>query len=206
MKKYLLMSLVIVMLLVGCGSSDNQSGDANAGSNMDNGETTQSQSNQELADNSESSTEGGPYVLTFSGTTLAGEPLTSDCFADSKLTMVNVWATFCGPCINEMPDLGAIAKEYDSADFQIIGIISDVIEGDEGDTFAEAQEIIAETGADYKHLLLNEELYVNLVGASDSVPTTYFFNEKGELIGYLIGAQRKEAWMQIIEGFLAEMQ
>ena len=47
---------------------------------------------------------------------------------------------------------------------------------------------------------------MNLVGASDSVPTTYFFNNKGELLGYLVGAQSKEVWKQIIDGLLAEME
>ena len=185
MKKRLVILFLAVALLMGCGGTDNSNSASEA---------------------TETSTEAEPYVLSFEGTTIEGEALASECFADSKLTMVNVWATFCGPCINEMPDLGEIADEYDPTEFQLIGIISDVIEGEEGDTFTEAQEIIAETGADYQHLLLNEELYVNLVGASDSVPTTYFFNEKGELLGYLVGAQTKEIWTQIIDGLLADME
>ena len=189
--------LVVGMIMSGCGNTEEK----------DNIKNTEAVAEQQVgsSDGTETSTELAPYVLNFEGTTLEGEVLTSACFADSKLTMLNVWATFCGPCINEMPDLGELAGEYDTSDFQLIGIISDVIEGEEGDTFAEAQEIIAETGANYQHLLLNEELYVNLVGASDSVPTTYFFNEKGELLGYLVGAQTKEVWKQIIDELLAEI-
>lgn len=203
MKKRFLNVFIIALFAVGavmagCGSVEDSDGSKNTEATIE--------QQEETASGTESSTEQEPYVLVFEGTTLDGETLTSDCFADSKLTMLNVWATFCGPCINEMPDLGEIASEYDAADFQLIGIISDVIEGEEGDTFTEAQEIIAETGANYRHVLLNEELYVNLVGASDSVPTTYFFNEKGEFLGYLVGAQTKEVWTQIIDGLLAEME
>lgn len=205
MRKKALIVLITAMLAVGivatgCGSSKNPNNN-NAGFV----EEVQSEAKDDVAGSTENA-EAKPYVLTFTGTTLAGDTLTSECFADAKLTMVNVWATFCGPCINEMPDLGEIAAEYDAADFQLIGIISDVIEGDEGETFTEAQEIIAQTGANYTHLLLNEELYVNLVGASDSVPTTYFFNEKGELLGYLVGAQSKDVWKQIIDELLAEVK
>lgn len=78
------------------------------------------------------------------------------------------------------------------------------MEGDET-MLTEAKKIIEETGANYPHLLLNEELYVNLVGASDSVPTTYFFNQSGELLGYLKGAQSKDAWEQIIDSLLEEI-
>ena len=201
MKRIILMMLVLALLLAGCGSTGDgemQKGDVTSEAIAED----KNQSGQDASDSEATSEE--PYVLQFSGVTLDGETLTSECFANSKLTMINVWATFCGPCINEMPDLGEIAKEYDSLDFQLIGIISDVIEGEEGDTFTEAEEIVKETGADYKHLLLNEELYMNLVGASDSVPTTYFFNSKGEYLGYLVGAQSKEVWKQIIDSLLAE--
>lgn len=192
--------LLVVLVVAGCKSNDSGVSDIGL---SETGQTSEKETEQS---SSAENVESEPYVLTFTGTTLTGETLTSDIFADSKLTMINVWATFCGPCINEMPDLGEIASEYDKTDFQLVGIISDVIEGEEGDTFIEAQEIIAETGANYTHLLLNEELYVNLVGASDSVPTTYFFNQKGECLGYLVGAQSKEVWMQIIDELLAKTE
>ena len=199
--KIIISLLLMGVVVTGCGSSSDEKNEMGLS-----GEGQTQAEEKDMAGGTESTTEAEPYVLQFTGTTLSGDTLTSECFADSKLTMINVWATFCGPCINEMPDLGELAAEYDSEDFQLIGIISDVIEGTEGDTFVEAQEIIAETGADYTHLLLNEELYRNLVGASDSVPTTYFFNQKGEYLGYLVGAQSKEVWKQIIDGLLAEME
>ena len=43
---------------------------------------------------------------------------------------------------------------------------------------------------------------MNLVGAVDSVPTTFFLNNKGEMLGYLIGARDKESWVAIIEELL----
>ena len=199
--KIIISLLLMGVVVTGCGSSSDEKNEMGLS-----GEGQTQTEEKDTAGGTESTTEAEPYVLQFTGTTLSGDTLTSECFADSKLTMINVWATFCGPCINEMPDLGELAAEYDTEDFQLIGIISDVIEGTEGDTFVEAQEIIAETGADYTHLLLNEELYRNLVGASDSVPTTYFFNQKGEYLGYLVGAQSKEVWKQIIDGLLAEME
>jgi len=187
------------ILLNGCGKSDNSIDQL-------------SNTAEDVVENAEESTQATqtdteqPYIFTFSDAVMVnGEKMSSEVFEDSKLTMVNVWATFCGPCINEMPDLGEIADAYDKADFQLIGIVSDAVEGDT-DMLIEAQEIIEETSADYPHLLLNEELYVNLVGASDSVPTTYFFNQKGELLGYLVGANEKEVWEEIIDGLLEELE
>ena len=205
MKKKFLTLMMAGLLLAGCGgSSDNGNvagnGGLQSGANSVTGESGAGDVGTENA------TEQQVYVLEFTdAVTVDGGKMSADVFANSKLTMINVWATFCGPCINEMPDLGEIAGAYDAADFQLIGIVSDAVEGD-ADMLAEAKEIIEETGANYPHMLLNEELYMNLVGASDSVPTTYFFNQDGELLGYLVGAQSKAAWEEIINGLLEEMQ
>ena len=203
-KRYLILTLA-GLLLAGCGgNSDNGNVAGNGG--LQGSNVSEESGNGADENGTENATEQQVYVLEFTDAkTTEGENMSSDVFANSKLTMINVWATFCGPCINEMPDLGEIAGAYDAADFQMIGIISDAVEGDE-DMLAEAKEIIDETGADYPHLLLNEELYMNLVGASDSVPTTYFFNQDGELLGYLVGARSKEVWEEIIDGLLEEIQ
>ena len=208
MKKRFLILMMAGLLLAGCGGSSNN-GDVAGNGGLQNGAdsvTGESGTGDAGTNGTENATEQQVYVLEFTDAkTTEGETMSADVFANSKLTMINVWATFCGPCINEMPDLGEIAGAYDSADFQMIGIVSDVVEGD-ADMLSEAKEIIEETGANYPHLLLNEELYMNLVGASDSVPTTYFFNQDGELLGYLVGAQSREVWEEIINGLLEEIQ
>lgn len=144
------------------------------------------------------------YVLGFDAMTVDGEKFTSDSFSDSKLTMINVWATYCNPCLSEMPDLGQIAASYKPEEFQLIGIISDVYEGANEDELEYAKDLIEQTSADYVHLLLGESLYSNLVGGVDSVPTTFFVSQQGEVLGYVVGAQSKEVWEEIINEILAE--
>lgn len=186
MKIKLFSILLVTILLTGCGAQNN------------------------IADvQSESVEENGaeePYILTFSAVTTEGEDLTSDCLSGSKLTMINVWATYCNPCLSEMPDLGEIAAAYDTADFQMLGIVSDVTEESDAEDIAYAKQLITDTEANYTHLFLNESLYVNLVGAVEAVPTTFFVNQEGEVLGYVVGAQTKEVWEEIIDGLLAEEQ
>lgn len=55
----------------------------------------------------------------FTTTDLEGNSIDQTIFADYPLTMVNVWATFCTPCLNEMPDLGELAAEYESRGFNL---------------------------------------------------------------------------------------
>lgn len=201
-RKLGLLLLIGALCLTGCNSASNEKKEETNSI----GTEVQQDKNDTNTSQEEGSAEEQVYVLEFTdAVTTEGETISSDIFANAKLTMINVWATFCGPCINEMPDLGEIAAEYDTSKFQMIGIVSDVVE-DDLDMLAEAKEIIEETNALYPHLLLNEELYVNLVGASDSVPTSYFFNEKGELLGYLVGSNTKEVWEGVINGLLEEME
>lgn len=145
----------------------------------------------------------------FSTTDLEGNTLDQSILADYDLTMVNVWATFCGPCINEMPDLGELAAEYADKGVQIIGLVSDTMDSDGAisDSQVEtAKEIVAETGADYRHLLPSDDL-LGILSQIYAVPTTFFVDSEGVQVGdAIVTAQSKEKWIETIDGMLAEVQ
>lgn len=208
MKFRLCILLIVMMLVTGCGEQNGT--DTNVKVNTDvkveTGVDVKTDADMVPDTETQGNTGEEPYYFTFEGTTIDGEVLTSDCFAQSQLTMMNIWATYCGPCIQEMPDLGEIAGEYDRSRFQIIGLISDVEENAKENIKEEALELIRETGADYPHLLLNETLYSQVVSGVTGVPTTIFFDSDGKPLGYLVGSRSKEAWEEIINELLAEMQ
>ena len=227
-KRLLAITMLLVLSLAGCGSSKPNEELDKITSEIkveDRKETTAPTATevpeQDAADNNavaddatddtsentadESSAEE-KYYVTFEANTMDGEAWNSDNLANSKLTMINVWATYCNPCLSEMPDLGELAAEYDAAEFQIIGVVSDVMEGDSTDNIEYAKELITETKADYPHLLLNESLYMSFVGAVSAVPTTFFVRQDGSMVGYLTGAMGKEEWKQLIDDLLAQEQ
>ena len=178
---YLGLLALCAVLLCGCGGGEQQEGSASASG---------------AADVSAS----GPEPVTFEGTDLeGGAVVSSELFAQSKLTMVNVWATYCNPCLSEMPSLGELAAEYDGAEFQIIGIVSDVREGDGQEV---VESLVQQTGAAYPHLLLNESVYYALLTEVSAVPTTFFVDGEGVVLDTVIGAQRKDAWKEAIDGLL----
>lgn len=213
MKRMILTAMLLSLLLVSCGRENGQN------NTIDNaiestvqtdtpaeniiGAQTDTKTNTQTETSSE---ETDAYILTFEASTIEGAPLTSECFADSKLTMINVWATYCNPCISEMPDLGEIAASYDRSEFQIIGIVSDVTEDADEKMIDTARNLVEDTGANYPHLLLNESLYTNLVEMVDAVPTTFFVNRKGEVLGYAVGSQSKGTWEELIDEILVEVE
>lgn len=183
-KRYL--PLLAVPMILFCGCSGNE------------------QKKQEnSAQNTE--TETVSTAISFEAQDLEGNSFTSEIFSESKLTMVNVWATYCNPCLSEMPGLGELNGEYNSEDFRIIGIISDVQEGTEQESIDFAADLVSQTNADYPHLLLNESLFYALLSDVTAVPTTFFVNQDGVILDTLVGSMEKSAWEEKINALLETM-
>ena len=146
-------------------------------------------------------------LSSFSTTDLEGNAADESLFAGYKLTMVNIWATYCGPCISEMPDLGALAAEYADKGFQIVGLVSDALDSDGNVDAAQvekAKEIVASTGADYTHILPGEGTY-GLLSQIYAVPTTLFVDSEGRQVGTAyMSAKSLEAWKEIVDPLLEE--
>lgn len=148
---------------------------------------------------------GNPVLTSFSATDIDGNVVDQSVLSGHKLTMVNIWATFCGPCIREMPDLGELSSAY-GEDFQIIGIVIDATDRNLQvlpEQKAKAKQIIAETGADYLHLLPSPTLNNAILSTVTSVPTTIFVDENGNQVGDIyIGSKAKAQWKTIIDSLL----
>jgi thiol-disulfide isomerase/thioredoxin len=63
----------------------------------------------------------------FATSDLEGNPADNTSFAGYKLTMVNIWGTFCGPCIAKMPDLESLSKSMPEST-RLIGLITDALD------------------------------------------------------------------------------
>lgn len=192
MKKSLILLLALLMLS-GCGNSagttPNTDSSAPSSSQTDDAQSNDSAASESSDDSAET------FQLTFTAKDLDGNEVNQSVFANAKLTMMNIWATFCGPCINEMPELGELAAEG-GTDYQIIGVCAD-LSGTE-DMLKDAKEIVSQTKANYLHLQPSEDLYPVLT-ASSSVPVTFFFDSEGKLVGKgILGAQKKDTWSQVI--------
>ncbi len=161
---------------------------------------------QEAAQPQETESESGTESagIAFTGSDVDGNAVSESVFSESKLTMVNVWATYCNPCLSEMPGLGELAGAYDQGEFQIIGIVSDVPEGAGEETVDEVKALIEATGANYTHLLLSESVYFALLTDVSAVPTTFFVDENGAVLDTVIGAMDKSAWEEKINALLEE--
>ncbi len=156
-----------------------------------------------VQDPEEPAAESEAVQVMFATEDLSLEPVTSEeLFAGNKVTMINVWATFCGYCIEEMPDLEELSGRLQEKGCGIIGVVGDV-EGvnDEGH-IQEALEILESTGVTYPNLLPwdNWEYMLPVPG----FPTTFFVDSEGNIIGEpAVGARGADDYEALLDEALA---
>ena len=115
----------------------------------------------------------------FETTDLDGKAVSSaDLFAGHKVTMINIWATWCDPCKNELPELEEFAKELAGKDCQIIGICEDTSYDDTA--AAEAKEILAKAGVTYPNIKATDEMLEMMTCLA--MPTSYFVDSSGHVL------------------------
>ena len=153
---------------------------------------------------------GGGVLSSFTAQDLNGNQVDQSILADYQLTMVNIWATFCGPCLSEMPELGEIHAEYADKGVQVVGIVTDVLNQDGSfneDQIATARDAVALTGADYLHLLPSTDLVLAKLQYVSAVPETIFVDSQGNQVGEsYLGARSKDQWIAIIDELLTQVE
>lgn len=136
-----------------------------------------------------------------------GQPVSEAIISGHKLNMVNVWGTYCNPCIAEMPELARLNREL--ADVQIIGIVSDTLDTNlkkDATVIALAREIAGKTGADYHHIVPDAVIVSNVLSQISAVPTTFFLDADGNIVGKVyVGSRDYAAWLDIIQSTLQEV-
>ena len=129
-----------------------------------------------------------------------------DYVKDNKVTMINFWGTFCGPCLSEMPALGEIERKYKDKGFEIVGLTTDVadLNGNYDESVIEdARAIIEDTGITYPVLVAPAQLMVDI--GLQYVPTTYFLDSEGNVLGSPeIGSKTSVEWEDVINRYLSE--
>lgn len=146
----------------------------------------------------------------FTAQDLDGNQVDQTIFADAKLTMINVWGTFCTPCLEEMPDLAELSREYQEKGIQMVGICSDTVNAAkelDQDQIEKAKELAEQTGADYLHIAMSGTLVDTLLPQVMAVPMTIFVDSEGTQVGTAyMGARDKEGWAEIMDEVLASIQ
>lgn len=117
--------------------------------------------------------------LVFETTDIDGNNVKSaELFAQHEITMLNLWATWCGPCVTELPYLNLVNDELAKMDGAVVGLIND-------------GKGIADVDAAKQYLNENKVSYLNILAPGNfddlitqtAYPMTLFVNRNGVVIG-----------------------
>lgn len=141
--------------------------------------------------------------FTFKTKTLDNKNIDSTILKDNKLTMVNIWATYCGPCIEEMPELQELYEEVKKDDVNLIGLVSDTPDKDIEDL---ARQIVSKKGVKYTNLVPDKNVTNGLLTDVSGVPTTFFVDSEGNIIGdFIVGVLSKAEYKKEIDKRLQDL-
>ncbi|MDL2300565.1 TlpA family protein disulfide reductase [Clostridiaceae bacterium OttesenSCG-928-D20] len=142
----------------------------------------------------------------FTANDIHGNEFSEKLFEENSLTMINVFATWCSPCVQEIPYLETLSKELKDEGFGIIGFVMDTVDsaGRLSDEGLELALTLAErTGATYPFLIPDSGFLSGRLYTVTAFPTTFFVDSEGNLVGEpVVGANSLEGWRETIEGLL----
>lgn len=141
------------------------------------------------------------YAFTFTAKTLDGEKVTEEVFGQYDLTMVNIWASWCGPCRGEMGELAALyGKLPENVNFLSVTV-------DEAGDLKDAADILKENGCTFPCLdgLASAGLVNGFINKVMAIPTTIFFDRSGNQVGqWIVGVPQGSG--SVADAYLGEIQ
>jgi thiol-disulfide isomerase/thioredoxin len=180
--------LIVVVLLFGCNKkTENKKVEDNTGGlKLYKMESVEASKDKNLAPN---------FTWTENGTKKSLNDF------KGKTVLINFWATWCGPCKKEMPDLSNIYEELKDKNFQMIGM----------NVFQQAsapkvEDYLKANPVSYINVDCNDELVQAFANASgndmSAVPVTFILDKEGKIVETVVGGRNKDTFLSLINKHL----
>ena len=138
-----------------------------------------------------------------------GKDYTEKVFSDYDLTLVNIFTTWCSPCVNEIPELEKLYEEMKEKGVGVVGVVLDTV-GDDGKqddaTVKKAGVLQEKTKASYPFLIPDSTMMNGRLNGISAFPETFFVDKDGNIVGETYsGSHSLDEWKKIVEKELANV-
>ena len=114
-----------------------------------------------------------------------------------KVIFLNAWATWCGPCRSELPEIDELYKKYKDSENVVVLTVVFPLQSGEGNTNS-IKSFMKSNEYSYPVLFDTKGKLLSALGIT-AFPTTFLFDKKGNIYGYIPGAMNKERMEKAIE-------
>jgi len=197
--------LIVASSLTGCGGGATRSENkttAGTGSNTITNPANDGEVDQQQAE--KSTTQYPPLASAIAQAELKTTDGTSFKIADKKgkVLLINMWATWCGPCLAEMPSFVKMQEKYGPSGFEILGLDTD----DESASLkSDIDKVVKEKGINYPIVFSDDETQAAFLNISKfgGIPQSFLVDADGNLRGVFKGSNKENVTK--IEEMVSEM-
>ena len=107
-----------------------------------------------------------------------------------QVVLVNIWATWCPPCRNEMPDLDSIYRRFKKDGLVVLAITDENAD--------KARQFVDEHGLSYP-ILLDSDKNVHRQYTIEGLPRSFVYDRDGKLVAQAIDMRTKKQFLEMLE-------
>ncbi len=162
------------------------------------------------SEDSPKTTDNAESVGTFETVDIEGTSYTEKVFGEYDLTMVNVFATWCPPCVQELPELQKLYEEMQPQGVNVVGIVMDTVDekgNSDSEALEKAKELKERAGITYPLLAPDSGNLNGKLSKIQAFPTIFFVDKNGNVVSETYeGSNDLKGWKEVVQKELADLE